>query len=351
MSSKNKTQQNLLNVTITPDQQSWLWCIAAVALTLWMLNWCLIGLKDTERGTIGDMFGVFNSLFAGIAFLGVLITVFMQRNQIRLQQLEIVEARRDAATEGFESRFYELVKLHRANLKEIHIAHTVEGRKAFVSMFKEFKFIYYAVLLCAESEKETNPQFVIPEKRDLVNIAYIWFFMGVGQTSDLLTSSLLKRYDQVFIARVLIYLTAMKNKWDTDKKLTVPSEDSKLFFTLDISYKPFGGHTSRLGHYYRHLFQTVKFITSQDENEVHNKYDYIKTLRAQLSNHEQLLLYYNSLSDFGTPWLTNGYFTNYLMIKNLPLPLANFGVLPHDLMGKKNSKGDFIFEWDETYGN
>jgi len=134
-------------------------------------------------------------------------------------------------------------------------------------------------------------------------------------------------------------------------KLSVPSDDPNQFFILDISYKTFGGRTSRLGHDYRHLFQTAKFIASQDDAELPNKYEYIKTLRAQLSNHEQLLLYYNSLSDFGTPWLTNGYFTNDLMVKNLPLPLANFGVLPKDLLGEKNNKGDFIFEWDETYSN
>ena len=56
------------------------------------------------------------------------------------------------------------------------------------------------------------------------------------------------------------------------------------------------GHLRRLGHYIRHLFQTVKFVDDQP-NEIismEDKYSYVSNLRAQLSAHEQILLFYNS---------------------------------------------------------
>ena len=66
----------------------------------------------------------------------------------------------------------------------------------------------------------------------------------------------------------------------------------------DFKYIPFEGHQSRLGHYYRHLYQTVCYVDSQDEKYISNieKYKYMKILRAQLSTHEEALLFLNSLS-------------------------------------------------------
>jgi hypothetical protein len=67
-----------------------------------------------------------------------------------------------------------------------------------------------------------------------------------------------------------------------------------------LTYTPFEGHQSRLGHYYRHLFQTIIFVNSQKLNI--NKYEYVKMLRSQLSIHEQALLFINSFTDLGDDW-------------------------------------------------
>ena len=118
---------------------------------------------------------------------------------------------------------------------------------------------------------------------------------------------------------------------------------------MRIKYKPFEGHghVSRLGHYFRHLFQTVKFVIEQDDEIIPNKYEYIKTLRAQLSTHEQLLLYYNSLSILGKPWNDANLLTDYRFIKNIPLPYADFYKSPKEEFGIINSAGEQLFEWDE----
>jgi hypothetical protein len=83
-----------------------------------------------------------------------------------------------------------------------------------------------------------------------------------------------------------------------------------------LNYVPFEGHQSRLGHYFRHLYQTVDFI---HERKVEiDKYSYIKALRAQLTTHEQALLYINSLTLAGNNWWSKGYLIKYKMVKNIP---------------------------------
>jgi len=95
-------------------------------------------------------------------------------------------------------------------------------------------------------------------------------------------------------------------------------------------YKFYGGHQFKLGHYYRHLFQTVKYINEQTIFDYCEKYEFAKTLRAQLSTPEQYLLFFNSLSITGREWeyskiqsspnenVNCHLITKYNLIKNIP---------------------------------
>jgi hypothetical protein len=55
-------------------------------------------------------------------------------------------------------------------------------------------------------------------------------------------------------------------------------------------------HQSDLGHYFRNLYHIFKFIKNSDELD---KKRYTSLVRAQLSNDELFLLFYNSSSDLG----------------------------------------------------
>lgn len=159
---------------------------------------------------------------------------------------------------------------------------------------------------------------------------------------------MLQKYPEPLIENYIERLKDLQAFHKQHKQITINYLDISLPpYTIKLMYMPFQGHMSRLGHYYRNLFQIVKFVVSQPDTVIVDKKEYLKTLRAQLSSHEQLLLYYNGLSILGRPWITNNYFTDFSMIKNMPVPLADFGILPHDKLGNKNSKGEFIFEWDE----
>jgi len=132
--------------------------------------------------------------------------------------------------------------------------------------------------------------------------------------------------------------------------LTLPNIGKAL---LPKSYRPFEGHLNQLGHYYRHLFQTVKFVVSQDNLTKSNKLEYLRTLRAQLSDHEQVMLYYNAIVGFGSAWINDtknnntNYFTEYHMIHNIPIPLANFGVKPEIIFKEELENDPTLFDWLE----
>ncbi|WP_180802935.1 putative phage abortive infection protein, partial [Vibrio parahaemolyticus] len=71
-------------------------------------------------------------------------------------------------------------------------------------------------------------------------------------------------------------------------------------------------HDSELGHYFRFLYNIIKFL---DESE-HDAELYIKLLRAQLSDQELLILFYNSLTTQGQSF--KKYIYKYHLLDNMP---------------------------------
>lgn len=79
-----------------------------------------------KRGTFGDMFGGLNALFSGLAFAGIIYTIYLQRSELALQRQELALTRNELQgqkiqmenqnktlqLQRFESTFFELLKVH-----------------------------------------------------------------------------------------------------------------------------------------------------------------------------------------------------------------------------------------------
>ena len=65
--------------------------LSAIAIVLlWSGNWYLLSsMPNDARGTFGDMFGAVNSLFSGLAFLGVVYAIILQKAELSLQRKEL----------------------------------------------------------------------------------------------------------------------------------------------------------------------------------------------------------------------------------------------------------------------
>ena len=120
-------------------------------------------------------------------------------------------------------------------------------------------------------------------------------------------------------------------------------------------------HNVLLGHYYRHMFQMLKLVENASFLNEKEKYGYAKQLRAQLNDDEQVLLYYNSLSDIGKDWIENldqkkrkkmCLIARFRMIKNIPYYKEIKGLQPQDLFKtemiayKKKNESFFEVERD-----
>lgn len=295
------------------------------------------------KNDVASNFG--NILSPLVAIAAALLTFIAFWVQYKANQ----QQRYDIRVERLESRFYELLRLHRDNVSELTVDNELSGRNVFFFMLEELRFLYKAI-----EEKTTTWQdanHVQRDKRSNMNLAYKIFFYGSDNTERQLRNALSEEesaiYDRVkpllrgpkeVFPNVLPHLRPYEHKWNNE------SDDRFLFM-----YVPFQGHSQRLGHYFRHLYQSVKYIAKQEDRIVDGllKYGYLKMLRSQLSDYEQLLLYYNSLSDLGVKWLEKGYFKDYAFIKNIPIGLIDIPELdPRLIVGRINKEGQPLFEYD-----
>lgn len=331
----------------------------------WLLTRKALSFVDyTTTGEIGDTIGGISAPFIGILSAILTFLAFYMQYQANVEQREQfnaelkrqhsenAEQEKTWRIERFENKYYELIRLHKENVNEIQIGHGdwgVANRKAFVSMFYELKYTFYACK--AKYDQYLSDGTLTEHYTDarLLRLAYIFFYAGIGPNSDIVTSSMnlnpSSQFNDNFFRRVRSDLFNMREA----NAYSVYRDEDNNEVHMTSKYGPWGGHQSRLGHYYRHLFQTVKFVVGQDETLIALgvKSDYLRTLRAQLGDFEQLMLYYNALADFGTDWITNGFFTTFKMIHNMPIPLANFGERPEIRFEKELKTQEDLFEWLE----
>lgn len=271
-------------------------------------NYIISNKKQLDPNEFGDYFGgVLNPLIgitaAFITFLAFYIQFVANRkitSQFKIQQ--------------FESQFYEMIRLHKENVNELEITQnelerlyndagamrsygpkstSIRGREVFKILSNELEMAYRNVL------KYNN------DKKSSFKEAYEIFFNGLDITESnfLELNGFRDRHKENFL----------------EPRRLKPAD---IFENINVKakYELFVGHENQLGHYYRHLYHSVKYVANYDQTILNyaDKRKYLRLLRAQLSNYEQLMLFYNWYSGFGENWEVNKYFTDYRMIHNLP---------------------------------
>ncbi|MDI9880925.1 putative phage abortive infection protein [Flectobacillus longus] len=272
--------------------------------------------------------GILAAIFSLISILLVIQSINEQEKQNELQNIE--------------SRFFELLKIQRENVKDFYSKGKF-GKSVVIDIYDEFNELFEFVKAWYTFEKSELTDQVEWNKR-CSQVAYLITFFGIGNKT---TDNLLQQIKTIisndnFFDREFSF--ALKSMCDDHIKRRKENKDKpkeqKRFIDHD-------GHQSRLGHYFRHLFQTVKFIDEQPSRLLtyKDKYFYVKTLRAQLSTHEQAIFLYNSLSNLGKPWEVgqtennNKLITKYNLIKNIPLGFTG-------TIDPKNYYPDVVYEYD-----
>jgi hypothetical protein len=224
--------------------------------------------------------------------------------------------------QDFINKYFELLKIHHDNVAEIELKDE-HGRKVFVTLLRELRCIVPIVRTTAATYGQdlTNSE--------IMHVSYYCLFFGVGPNSSRMLKMSLPEFSKSFVDALEETLNSDATKEE--------AQDSRNFHHV-----PFEGHQSRLGHYYRHLYQMVDYV--HQHNIDINKYEFIKTIRAQLSTHEQALLLVNSLTPIGNKWWANNLITNYRIVQNIPREF--FDSATELECGKLFGAG--YFEWEEA---
>ncbi len=211
-------------------------------IVAWLMTLAGAGLWGSAGGgTFGDTFGSINALFSGLAFVGLIYAILLQREELGLQRQELVQTRvelkgtREAqeaqnafiARQTFESTFFQLVRNFNDIIESIDLR--VDGNTT-------------------------------AKGRDAI---------------------------QVFYQRLSREVVRLRDLHDGRDALQLVCEAYERFYE---------NHGHELGHYYRTLYNLIKFV---DTSNLHSedKRSYVQLVRAQLSDFEVNLLFYNSLSE------------------------------------------------------
>lgn len=227
-----------------------------------------------------------------------------------------------------------MLDLHKQNVSEIEVTyyHTAKkkykGRDAFEVFVSELREIYGVVYeainkIIAQDPEQYGAWSSERNKKRLAHmLSYGYFFYDVD--TFLITDE---------GGSTLFMLSEMVR---AEARLKIPEKMQNLQRHMI------------LGHYYRHLFNMVNFI---DKNTFTTKYEkkafYVTLIRSQLSDYEQILLYYNSLSTLGFDWNKPlgkaeidemNLICKYRLVKNCPYYIPYFGIDPRTEMYEKEKQ-------------
>ena len=132
---------------------------------------------------------------------------------------------------------------------------------------------------------------------EILDIAYKTLYYGTASDSIAILGKSIILYDSVTVSNYLARIPTEKT--DYDKSIVAN-----------------GGHQTRLGHYFRNLYNLIRMIDLHEEIDELEKYNLVKIVRSQLSTYEQFVLFATSQSTIGRKW--RPLINKYKLIKNIP---------------------------------
>lgn len=103
-------------------------CVFAAPIILILVLFALfivispvLGVDVGTRGAYGDSFGIITSLFTGLGFAGLTITLIIQQIQIGKQEAEFQWTKDESAAERYEATLYKLLDMYKKSVDSVII--------------------------------------------------------------------------------------------------------------------------------------------------------------------------------------------------------------------------------------
>jgi len=264
---------------------------------------------ERDKGTIGDLFSPINALFAGLAFCGITLTIYLQQKELSLQRQELINTREIFHRQKFENTFFQLTHTQQTITGALHhefaIVTTtngqekrkevkIDGRKLFWSIMIDFKEMHTYILGLGKG--------------------------GHNYVNDNLDTQMRRRFHEYEINPEFSY--DVKGVY---KSINLKDEEQVtkfLFSKINTSF------SDDLSHYFKHLYKILEYIEESEKQElglmaqnsakaeIKERFQkYADFLQAQLSNPELAMIYYDSLTDLDRKTLMK----KYNFFQTLPL--------------------------------
>ncbi|MBV5327416.1 MAG: hypothetical protein JZU65_07235 [Chlorobium sp.] len=299
-------------------------------------------LKLTTTGNIGDTIGGITSPFIGAA-VGILtyLAFLVQYHANRKHNEQFDNQHKESEINKYETKLLYLIQQNRFIAEKIYINDKINGDIVFQKLFLEFKSIFLIMNDFYKSKK------INIEREKLINISYIFFYNGLNKhvigLNTHLYNIIVGNKNGIEFDEIIKYFQIILYK----KSIVVPgSRFTGAYFFDELGYEPLDDNI--LGQYFRNWFHILNYLTTKlpsDYFDLDSKKELIKALRSQTSSYEQILLYYNSMSTYGSPMKERKFLETYELVKNIPPPLVDFsGEIMNDFPGN-------YFEWSRFYKN
>lgn len=240
-----------------------------------------------------DLASKFGDFFGG--FIGTIFSIL----SVFLLIYTILHQNRENQKSSLETNFFRMIDYHNQNVNQLKIPHLdadrkdeiSEGRRAFVQ-FKIQIHRLFEIVRKVNDEKAFNL-----DEKQIADIVYIIFYYGIDGSWVSFIQEKLSRYSP----RHTELAKEIQDKINTNPKLKY-------------------GRTNQtnLSTYFRNMYNAIKLIDSSKFLKEEEKQEIIKIYRAQLSNPELYVLFFNVISRFGKKWIENKYITKYQLLKNIP---------------------------------
>lgn len=195
--------------------------------------------KIDNPGIFGDMFGSINALFSGFALLGIILTIYLQTRELELQRIELTETR-------------EVIKDQKQEMSQ-------QNSTLSLQRFENSFFNLLSSHTSIVSEIEMRDKHVISKILSSGRNCFEIFYRHLKSTYQEVKSTPIERINDAYESHYI-------------------------------------NHQKFVGHYFRNIYNIVKYI---DSSNINNKQFYVNLLRAQLSSMELINLFYNCLSEYG----------------------------------------------------
>ncbi len=137
----------------------------ALVWTIWPVDEFTVA----KSGTFGDSFGVLTALFSGLAFAGLLITIFYQREDLGLTKEELKLTREEIKAQHLETTFFHMLRLQQDIVSGIDLQRQTDGGQQETRGRDCFKVFVKRINRFYEDAMKATPQAPVD---DLVRAAY-----------------------------------------------------------------------------------------------------------------------------------------------------------------------------------